>query len=226
MILAIDTATRWAGLALHDGTAVIVEYGWQCANNHTVEMTPAINDILKRADITTADLKAIAVAIGPGSYTGLRVGLALAKGLALTHGTPLIGVPTLDIVAAVFGQRPERLVVVAEAGRRRISAAAYAWQGKAGWQVDWGPDNDTWDDLLAKFDGPTIFAGEISAAAAGQIRAAHRQFQVARPSRSVRRAGCLAELGWQRLRRDQVDDAQTLAPAYWRDPAGKRQVEG
>ena len=86
MILAIDTATRWAGLALHDGTAVIAEHGWRCLNNHTIEMTPAIDDMLKQAGVEPADLSGIAVAIGPGSYTGLRVGLALAKGLALANG--------------------------------------------------------------------------------------------------------------------------------------------
>ena len=85
MILAIDTATRWAGLALHDGTAVIAEYGWRCLNNHTIELSPAIEDMLSRVDKSINDLDGIAVAIGPGSYTGLRVGLALAKGMALAN---------------------------------------------------------------------------------------------------------------------------------------------
>lgn len=220
MILAIDTATRWAGLALHDGTAVIAEHGWRCANNHTIELPPAINDMLHRAGLTPADLSAIAVAIGPGSYTGLRVGMALAKGLALANGLPLIGIPTLDIVAAAFDQRAGQLMVVAEAGRRRISVAAYIWQEKTGWQLHWGPDNDTWDNLLAKLEEPTTFAGEIAPEAAKKIRAAGSQFRVERPSRSVRRAGCLAELAWERFRKGDVDDAAALAPVYMRDPAG------
>lgn len=219
MILAIDSATRWAGLALHDGTAVIAEHGWRCANNHTIELSPAIDAALRRAGLEPADLAAIAVAIGPGSYTGLRVGLALAKGLALANGLPLIGVPTLDIVAASFGRRDEQLVVVAEAGRRRITAAGYAWNGR--WQLAWGPENDTWGELLPKIAEPTLFAGEISAEAAKLIRQAGTPLQVERPSRSVRRAGCLAELGWERLRKGDVDDTAVLAPVYMRDPAGK-----
>jgi tRNA threonylcarbamoyladenosine biosynthesis protein TsaB len=67
MLLAIDTATRWAGLALHDGVAVVAEAGWACANTHTIELAPAIDGMLKRAAIETADLQAIAVATGPGS---------------------------------------------------------------------------------------------------------------------------------------------------------------
>ena len=130
MILGIDTATRWLGLALHSGTAVIAETGWKCQNNHTIELTPAINEMLKRADLTPSDLDAVAVAIGPGSYTGLRVGLAVAKGIALANQIPLIGVSTLDIVASSFGPLPGKLVVVAEAGRTRIVAAAYEWQSR------------------------------------------------------------------------------------------------
>lgn len=221
MILAIDSATRWAGLALHDGTAVIAEHGWRCLNNHTVELTPAIDDMLERAELTPADLSGIAVAIGPGSYTGLRVGLALAKGLALANGLPLIGVPTLDIVAFAFGQREGQLLAVAEAGRRRISVAGYTWKGRSGWQLNWGPENDTWDELLPKLEEPATFVGEISPDAAKKIRAAGSHLHVERPSRSVRRAGCLAELGWARLRKNKADNAGTLAPVYLRDPAGK-----
>lgn len=221
MILAIDSATRWAGLALHDGTAVIAEHGWRCLNNHTIELSPAIDDMLHRAGVEPAALSGIAVAQGPGSYTGLRVGMALAKGLALANGLPLIGIPTLDIVAASFGQREGQLVVVAEAGRKRISAAGYAWHGRNGWTCQWGPNNSTWDELLTQVEGPTTFAGEITPEAAKKIRAASASFQTALPGRSIRRAGHLAELGWQRLRADKADDAASIAPIYLRDPAGR-----
>ncbi|NJN55891.1 MAG: tRNA (adenosine(37)-N6)-threonylcarbamoyltransferase complex dimerization subunit type 1 TsaB, partial [Anaerolineae bacterium] len=83
MILAIDTATRWLGLALHNGTAVQAELGWRCQNNHTIELAPAIENLFQQTSITPADLSAITITIGPGSYSALRVGLALAKGLAL-----------------------------------------------------------------------------------------------------------------------------------------------
>jgi tRNA threonylcarbamoyladenosine biosynthesis protein TsaB len=222
MILAIDSATRWAGLALHDGTAVIAEHGWRCLNNHTIELSPAIDDMLHRAGVEPADLSGIAVAQGPGSYTGLRVGMALAKGLALANGLPLIGIPTLDIVAVSFGQRQGQLVVVAEAGRKRISAAGYSWNGRNGWTCQWGPDNSTWEELLAQVEAPATFAGEIVPEAAKKIRAANSGFQTALPSRSIRRAGHLAELGWQRLRADKADDAASVAPIYLRDPAGKK----
>ena len=221
MILAIDTATRWAGLALHDGTAVLSEYGWQCHNTHTIELTPAIRDMLAQAELAPNELEGIAVAIGPGSYTGLRVGLALAKGMAMANGCALIGVPTLDIVAAAIGPMTDQLMITAAAGRRRVCAAVYHWQGKKGWQTKQRPIIASWEQLLAGIDKPTIFTGEISQEAAKQIRTANKEFFLLPPAISVRRAGFLAEIGWQRLRRNQVDDAQTLAPIYLKDAAGK-----
>ena len=221
MILAIDTATRWAGLALHDETAVIAEYGWRCLQNHTVEIAPTIADMLSRVDLEIGDLDAVAVAIGPGSYTGLRVGLALAKGLALAGQIPLIGVPTLDIVAFSFEQMPVQLLVAAEAGRTRVCAAIYQWQDEQGWQPRRPPVIDTWDNIITSTEKPTLFAGEITPDATKLIRNKSRHFTVASPAVSTRRAGFLAELGWQRLRNGQVDDAASLAPIYLRDPAGR-----
>ena len=222
MILAIDTATRWTGLALHDGTAVLDEAGWRSINTQTVELSPAIQRILTRQGVASGDLKAIAIAIGPGSYTGLRVGLGVAKGLALAHQTPLIGVPTLDIIAQPFGELPGQLVAIAEAGRSRVCMAVYQWHGRRGWQTSERPVIVTWTELLAGLDTavPYTFAGEIAPEAAKTIRAASKEFQIALPSKSTRRAGCLAEIAWQRLRKGQVDNARTLAPIYLKDPAG------
>lgn len=221
MILGIDTATRWLGLGLHSGTAVLAESGWKCQNNHTIELTPAIQEMLHRADLTVADLDGIAIAIGPGSYTGLRVGLAVAKGIALANQIPLIGVSTLDIVAASFGPLPGKLVVVAEAGRTRIIAAMYEWKNTHGWQTETTPVIDTWENVLGMVYGRASFTGEIGPEAVKQIRAANKVFHAAPPAASVRRAGYLAEIGWQRLRKKQVDDPATLAPIYLKDPAGQ-----
>lgn len=220
MILAIDTATRWTGLALHDGSAIVAEYGWRSAYTQTVELSPAIEQICRQGDVAAAHLKAIAVAVGPGSYTGLRVGMAVAKGLALANQTSLVGVSTLDIVAASFGPLTGRLLVAAEAGRTRVCAAVYHWQGKQGWQITAEPVIESWENLLAGLDGPLTFAGEITPAAVKLIRTADKSFTVAAPAASARRAGYLAEIGWQRLRRGQTDNAATLSPIYLRDPAG------
>lgn len=221
MILAIDTATRWTGLALHDGTAVIAEAGWRSTNTQTIELSPAIANLLQRAHSDSSDLKGIAVAIGPGSYTGLRVGLAVAKGIALAHQTPLLGVPTLDIVAKGFGPLEGKLVIAAEAGRTRICAAIYAWNGRKGWQITAPPIIESWANFLDTLpDEPTTFAGEITLDIAKQIRTISKVYYLATPAASTRRAACLAEIGWQRLRKGQFDNAASLSPIYLKDPGG------
>ncbi len=219
MILAIDTATKWTGLALYDGRTLLAETGWHSTNTHTVELAPSVDELLRRTGIQATDLAAVAVAIGPGSYTGLRIGLGFAKGLALANQTRLIGVPTLDIVAASQTYSEGQLVAIAEAGRSRVCAGLYQWRGKKGWQSQEQPIIDTWQNLLDSLDGPVIFAGEINPAAAKLIRAAGKSFQIANAMNSARRAGYLAEIGWQRLRRGWVDDPATLAPIYLRNPA-------
>lgn len=220
MILAIDTATRWTGLALFDGKTIIAEQGWRSINTQTVELTPAVGTLLTKSGLEAADLKAIAVAIGPGSYTSLRVGLAVAKGLSLAHQTPLIGVPTLDIIASSIGLRTGSLLVAVEAGRQRVVAGLYRWQEKKGWQPSEKPIIETWETLLFHLENPTTFAGEISPEAAKMIRASKKPFYLVPAAASVRRAGYLAEAGWQRWRKGLVDDAASLAPDYLRDPSG------
>lgn len=225
MLLAIDTATRWTGLAIHDGRAIIAESGWLGAGRQTVELAPAAADLLRRTGVKATDLAAVAVANGPGSYTGLRIGLGFAKGLAAANNVKLIGVPTLDIVAVAqpFSQVP--LVAVIEAGRTRIWAGAYHWQAGKGWQSDGQPKNGDWAEVLEQLDEAAVFAGEINSAAAKAIRAANRAHRVVSAAGLVRRAGYLAEIGWMRLRRGWTDDPQTLAPVYMRDPAGATTTE-
>ena len=84
MLLAIDTSTRQMSLALHDGLSVVAETSWRTGDYHSVELAPQTAVMLRRAGVEPARLAGVAVAIGPGSYTALRIGLALAKGLALT----------------------------------------------------------------------------------------------------------------------------------------------
>lgn len=220
MILAIDTATRWTGLALHDGTNIIAEHGWRAVNTQTIELAPAVQQMWHRAGVLPGEIDGVVVAIGPGSYTGLRVGLGFAKGLALTLPVALIGVPTLDIVAAAVPKLTGKLVVIAEAGRTRICAGTYAWQQRHGWQPVSLPTIHTWESLLDSTEGKVTFAGETVTEHSRQIRAADKNFQVLHATAGVRRAGYLARIGVQRLKQNKVDDPAALTPLYLKDPAG------
>src|SRR5512134_2940864 len=100
MLLAVDTSTAQVGLAIYDGSQVIGEYAWRTSQRHTVELAPAVAELLARCGVSVDTVQVLAVALGPGSFTSLRVGLSLVKGLAISRKLPVIGIPTLDILAA------------------------------------------------------------------------------------------------------------------------------
>ena len=224
-MLAIDTATRWTGLALHNGAEILAELGWKTRFMQTVELSSDVDKLLTDSNLNSADLTGITVAIGPGSYTSLRVGLAFAKGFALVHNLPLIGVFTLDIVASSFGQSYQNLVVVADAGRGRVCGATYKWIKETGWTSQKDEDIYSWSDLLEKSKPGTSFAGEITPDARKLIHEADKSFYAVSPAVGARRAGYLAEIGFRRWKAGNVDDAASLVPIYLREPGGEKSAK-
>ncbi len=134
ILLAVDSSTRVVGLALYDGVQVLSESSWSSMDYHTVELAPAVAEALSKANIQSEALGALAVALGPGSFTGLRIGMALAKGLALVRHIPMIGIPTLDILAAAQPVQQRRMAAVLRAGRGRLAVGWYEAQTSA-WKL-------------------------------------------------------------------------------------------
>ena len=217
MLLAIDTATQYISLALHDGDAIRAEQTWFSPNAHTVELAPAVRAILQQADLTTADLTAMAVSIGPGSYTGLRIGVALAKGIASARGLPLVGVGTLDVLAAAQSHFNGGLIVVVQAGRGRVIAATYQWR-KGRWKQRSEPQLMNWATLIASVDGPACLTGEVNETGREAVASAAAQdvpIILAPAVSRLRRAGYLAEEGWTRLRETPDGfQAASVVPVY------------
>lgn len=215
MILAIDTATRNVSLAVYDGQQVLAEMTWQSADHHTVELAPALQNMLRLIRVVPGNLTALAVTIGPGSYTGLRIGMSLAKGLALAGMPPLpvVGVLTLDVIAAAQPHQADRLYAVAQAGRGRINVALYHWDGTR-WQGNETPFITTWEGLAGRLTEPAQIAGEMTARGREVLSALDGLAIVAGAAQGLRRAGFLAELAWDRLRAGTADDPARLAPLY------------
>ena len=205
MVLAIDTATRYAGLALYDGQSVVAEFAWQSSRNHTTTLMPNLTRMLDQQKLTVGDLTGLAVALGPGSFTGLRIAWAVAKGLALAQGLSLVGVPTLDIVAYSCMSLPPGqtapLCALLQAGRGRFCIANYRWrEGAFHRQGDYRVVE--LDEVGADVEEPTVFCGELDAKLEQALRARlGNRAIVAPPAARLRRPGYLAELGYERLAR-------------------------
>lgn len=203
MLLAIDTATRQISLALHDGQILIAEHTWPSENKHTTQLAPAILRLLEQCNLTPKSLSAFAVTTGPGSFTGLRIGVAAAKGMAGAANAPLIGVGTLDVTAAGFpGGLPHALVASAAAGRGRVVVQSYAWR-KSEWKARSEMRLTDWAGLIASLDGAATITGDIDAAGLDALRNAGESgvpVTIAPAAYRLRRAGVLAELAWTQLR--------------------------
>ena len=212
MFLAVDTSTTQIGLALFDGSQVISEYAWRSGQRHTVELAPAVADLLTRCGLAINDINALGVALGPGSFTSLRVGLAFVKGLALARHIPLIGIPTLDILAKAQPASKLPLAVALQAGRGRFALGWYK-SSKKGWQAQGEGHVVTLEALLVEVQSPSMICGEFSAEAR-QVILTNKNARLVTPANSVRRPAVLAELAWARWQNGEVDDEASLAPIY------------
>jgi tRNA threonylcarbamoyladenosine biosynthesis protein TsaB len=222
MLLAIDTSTAQIGLALYDGSSVPGEFVWHSGLHHTQELAPALAELLRRVGIKMNAVSALSVALGPGSFTSLRVGLAFVKGLVLARHVPVIGIPTLDIVAAAVplsdarigpDSSHRRLAAVVKAGRGRLALGWYE-AGENEWQADGPAIVTTADGLAETIHKPVIVCGEMSADERQRLARKFKNVTLASPAQCVRRPGILAELAWQRWQAGKTDPAAALAPIY------------
>lgn len=217
MILAIDTSTRFLSVALATEQTLLAERSWTGGNQHSVEMSPAIEQMLIQTGKSVQELTAIAVAQGPGSFTGVRIGIGVAKGLAMALQIPLIAVPTLDIIAAGTPYFAGKLFAVIQAGRGRIIAGSYQWQSDQ-WSAAGELVHTTWEALVASIEPPALVNGEIDVQGHAIVTSQTNSICLAALAVQLRRAGFLAQIGLERLRQGETGDPLSVVPLYVKQP--------
>ena len=218
LLLAIDTATRFAGLALYDGELIRAEAYWLSCDNHSVELMPALVRMLDQQGVGAKDLSAVAVALGPGSFTGLRIGLSVAKGLAQANKIPILGIPTLDILRVQHAEQRRPIWAVIQAGRGRLCVARYE-RRRGRWRRRGEVELTTLDGLTERLDGRCLVCGELNKEQVAYVsERTEADVVFATPSQTMRRPACLAELAWQRFEHGEQDDLTTLSPIYLQRP--------
>lgn len=228
MLLAIDTSTAVAGVALYrDG--VRAEHTWHSGRSHTTQLMANVERLLAEDGARPSDLKAVGVALGPGSFNGLRVGLATAKLLSFSLGVPLVGVDTLTATAYQYREwvpsgsgkdtigrwliRP-----LYDAGRGQLATALYSPTPDGIREVE-PPRLAVLQDLLGRAIQPTLYCGEIADEWGQEIgRLGGPLAMVVVGAGALRRPGFLAELAWGRFQAGSVADVTTLQPLYLRRP--------
>lgn len=130
-ILALDSSTLTGSAAVLDGGAVLAESTARVRAGHAEQMLPLVQEVLARAELTLADIARVAVGVGPGSFTGVRIAVATAKGLCLGAELPLYGVVSLDALAeSAWALNDGVLVAALDARRGELFAAA--WRARGG----------------------------------------------------------------------------------------------
>ena len=226
-VLGLETGGAHASLALSWSGGLTTDR-LPAGEPHARTLANAVTRLMDRCGIGLADLAAIAVGLGPGSFTGLRVALSYAKGMTLVGGCRLVGIPSLDalaLCAAVAWQPTHELQLcpLLDARKGEVYAAIYCGQHEGLVRLC--------DDLVikprelaARLQEPVVFFGEGALVYAGELVAA-RQGRVAELGAGWTAAEAIAILGAARLARHQIDNARGLEPRYVRPPEAELKLK-
>lgn len=217
-ILGVDTSTSCGSLGIIDDNRVVAEYALLRDETHSTRLLPAIQTLLKETRFGLDEIDGIAVSLGPGSFTGLRVGLSAVKGLALAAERPVVGVPTLDALASNLPFTPYVICPIVDARKGEVYFALYK-DGVSGRVEQLTPyEVLTPPQLLEKIPlQETIFVGdgvETYRELIEERLGAKALF--APPHLRFLRGSTVAEIGLQRFKRGEKDDISSLVPIYVR----------
>lgn len=228
MLLAFDTATTTASIALYDPAQglLLAEMTWQARRRHTQEVLPTAQALLRQMDITPAQIHALAVTTGPGSFTGVRIAISVVKGMALGLAQPpqVVGIPTLTVTAWPW-------LAPAHRSGAAVWALIQAGRGRYNWVV-WrdahtpllpaaadhrvGTARDLVAALAAETTQPIWLVGEVGMDLTAAAGLAH--VTVVDEVAGARRSGVLARLAAQALGRGETVDPLLLQPLYLQEP--------
>jgi len=217
-ILGIETSTKTGSVAVVSENSVVAQYSLNIEVTHSERLMSTVDRVLKDAGLAVAQLDGFAVALGPGSFTGLRIGISTIKGMALATGKPAAAVPTLQALAWNLPYAAHPVCPLLDARKNEVYAALYRFDGAE--LVQTLPESAiAISDLASKISGTVIFTGE----AAHIYRAGiEKQFNgralFAPLSSSLAAAATVAALGLDMIKSGKQADIDDLAPLYIRRP--------
>jgi len=225
LILAIDTSTDQASVALSEASEIRAEWSWTAAGNHSKHLTPVIRNLLQLQGVHVTAITSVAVARGPGSFSGLRVGVSEAKGLALALEAPLVGVSTLDVIGYQSSCWGSPVFAVISAGRDEVYLGE-SREVEGHWEAAGSPEIVRVEEVAARATEQVIIAGPAAVAVAVAMRELDKRARLLPLGWRLRRAGFLAELGEAYFAAGGSSQLDELEPLYLRRSAAeeKRRV--
>jgi tRNA threonylcarbamoyladenosine biosynthesis protein TsaB len=227
-VLAIDTSSLVASVALVDDDRLVAEYTINHKKTHSEKLMPVIDRLLEDCETDIADIDAIAVASGPGSFTGLRIGASTAKGLAHALNKPVIGISTLDGLACNLPYCKGLICPIMDARRNQVYTALYRWDRQDLCRIK-PPTALTIEELaddLGAMGETVVFLGDGVPVHREFLQAGIGRLALFAPSNCDRqRASSIGKLAMDRLVKGLTERYDKFAPFYLRKSQAEREYE-
>jgi tRNA threonylcarbamoyladenosine biosynthesis protein TsaB len=215
-LLAIETSTMLGGVAIMEDETLIAESRMNVKTTHSERLMVEIEHILKQSGLKIDDIDVFAIAAGPGSFTGLRVGLSTVKGLVYATGKKLVSVPTLEAFAWNMPFSKYQVCTLLDARKKEVYAAIFRWTDN-GFAKILNEQAIKIDNLLLQISEPTIFLGEGAVIYKENIKRGLNGMAIfAQPQEMVPSPSNVAYLGMIKAKKGEFADPINLVPMYLR----------
>jgi tRNA threonylcarbamoyladenosine biosynthesis protein TsaB len=212
-VLGIDTSSLVLSLALVEDNKLLGEYTTNLNKNHSIRLMPAISMLLEELDAAPDELEGIAVAHGPGSYTGVRIGVTTAKTLAWSLDVPIIGISSLEAIAGNALHYTGAVCPLFDARRGQVYTALFK-QGERK-KEDGIRLLDEWLDELRREEQSVLFLGDDTGLHAQVIQEKLGDRASFAPAEwNISRASFIARMGMRAFKQGRYADVKTFAPQY------------
>lgn len=212
-LLALETTAKTLSLAIADEGSILARFRGQAVLKHSQDLIPNIEKLFKKTKLSLADIDCLAVSIGPGSFTGLRVGVSIVKGLNMATKIPIVAVPTLDAIACNSKDAVEPVCVIRDAKKKNLYTSLYKFEK--------GNIIRLWDYLLipaeeiaGRIDKDIIFTGDGVALYGDTILEKSKGSKLADSKRWFPDVDWVARLGIEKLKNKEFENPDTLVPMY------------
>lgn len=227
-ILALDSSGMVASAAIIEDDVLIGEYSINHKKTHSQTLLPMLDEIVKMTETDLEDVDAIALAKGPGSFTGLRIGSATAKGLGLALNKPIVAVPTMDAIAYNLYHAEGYICPIIDARRNHVYTGIYAWNGDE-FEVVKEQCAESIDEIIEEinlFENPVIFLGDGVAVHRERIlETCTVPVSFAPAHLNRQRAGAVGSLGMEYYKRGKIETAAEHRPDYLKKSQAEREWE-
>ena len=215
MFLAIDTSTPYAGIALGDGRTLLSHITWHSKFSHTIELMPAIKQLLSEYKISAKNLTAVCVSKGPGGFSSLRVGMSVAKGLAIAGDLNIASIGTLELEAYPYFNQVFPVCSMILSGKSDIASAIFSSDGSRITEDTISSPEQLSESIQTK----TLFCGEGLVTHYKTIKEKLGTLALITESSPMNRLSSLVDLGGERIENKDFDDINHIQPNYLKMPS-------